>query len=183
MCSWSLRPGPFHLAGALAVLRRMPRCTGPVERAWLGRDACGWWHMGPISRLGWTEGSQFVVVYGSLLQRFPQQMLPPTLTPGLGENSRSQVSLDLALSLRWIIAHLCPAPSWEPPGLLALSRVPWRSPCYLPIPPFTCGVGPPGPPPLPLRSVIIPISLPDDDTPLSLRAELTSPRFLRLSIN
>lgn len=61
---------------------------------------CGWWHMGPISRLGWTEGSQFVVVYGSLLQRFPQQMLPPTLTPGLGENSRSQVSLDLALSLR-----------------------------------------------------------------------------------
>lgn len=61
---------------------------------------CGWWRMGPISRLGWTEGSQFVGLCGSLLQRFPQQVLPATPTPGWKENSRSQVSLDLALSLR-----------------------------------------------------------------------------------
>lgn len=32
---------------------------------------CGWWRMGPISRLGWTEGSQFVGLCGSLLQISP----------------------------------------------------------------------------------------------------------------
>lgn len=83
----------------LAVLRRMPRCTGLRGKgiAWQGCPVGGgtW-----ISRLGWTEGSLFVGLYGSLLQRFSQQVLPATPTPGREENSRSQVSLDLALSLR-----------------------------------------------------------------------------------
>lgn len=71
----------------------------PWKRAWLGRDALwvGTWALYPglaglkAHSLWWC----IVVCY-----RVPQQMLPPTLTPGLGENSRSQVSLDLALSLR-----------------------------------------------------------------------------------